>query len=87
MAHRDLAQERIKQLQKQLDETVRAVSNIEDLNSILRAKNQRLEKDFWDLEDKDNNLRNDVCVLRAQLSCFTEQTISYICLFICSTTK
>ncbi|XP_021953828.1 uncharacterized protein LOC110850655 isoform X2 [Folsomia candida] len=59
LAHRDLAQERIKQLQKQLDETVRAVSNIEDLNSILRAKNQRLEKDFWDLEDKDNNLRND----------------------------
>lgn len=60
LAGRDLAQERIKQLQKQLEEAIKSLSSTEDLNSILRTKNHRLEKDCWELEEKAKTLMIDV---------------------------
>jgi len=55
-----LAQEKVKQLLKELEEARHTISSSEDLTSVLSSRIQRLEKDCAELEIKNKELKKDV---------------------------
>jgi predicted nuclease with TOPRIM domain len=60
LSGRDLAQEKNKQLQRELEEARHNIASTEDLNSVLSNRIQRLERDYTELETKNKELKKDV---------------------------
>lgn len=60
LLHRDLAQEKVKQLQKELEEIRNSLSSTEDLCNILRKKRQRLEKEYAELDERHKGTKIEV---------------------------